>query len=143
MKNTIVDLEKQLELRAIDLFQVINTLGNYTNHSWFIDLDKIRLIKFCRELYDIWVHRAQISNETKLRIYPNGNPFRNYFNSSLTINNTLYELRKIAIEISENLVYYGIDNDDKNLGAYYVLSALTLQNSEAANALPWLYQSVM
>jgi len=143
MKNTFVDLEKQLELRTIDLFQVINTLGNYTNHAWFIDLDKVRIIKFCRELYDIWVHRAQISNETKQRIYPRGNPFSNYVNASLNINNTLYELRKVAVEVSENLVYYGIHNDDKNLGAYYVLSALTLQNSEAADALPWLYQSVM
>ena len=143
MTNTIVDMEKQLELRTIDLFQKINTLGNYTDHSWFLELDKNKLIRFCRELYDIWVHRAQISEETKKRIYPNGNPFVSMNINMLHNNTSLYELRKIAVGVSENLVYYGIHNDDKNLGAYYVLSALTLQNSEAANALPWLYQSVM
>jgi len=142
LQNSIVDMEKQLELRIIDLFQVINTLGNYTNHEWFLVLDKQKIIQFCRELYDIWIHRAQITDETKRRICPNGNPFRN-FQNTLHINNTQYELRKCAVEVSENLVYYGIDNDDKCLGAYYVLSALTLQNQEAAHALPWLYQSVM
>lgn len=143
MTNSIVDMEKQLELRVIELFQSINTLGHYTDHSWFLSLDKVRIIRFCRELYDIWAHRAQISDETKNRIYPGGNPFRSMHINSLHVNNSLYELRKSSTLICENLVYYGIHNDDRNLGAYYILSALTLQSSEAANALPWLYQSVM
>lgn len=143
MTDSIVDMEKQLELRTVELFQYINTLGHYTDHYWFLGLDKVRIIRFCRELYDIWVHRAQISDETKNRIYPNGNPFRSIHMNSLHVNNSLYELRKIATLVCENLVYYGINNDDRNLGAYYILSALTLQSSEAANALPWLYQSVM
>jgi len=36
----------------------------------------------------------------------------------------------------------GIDNDSKSLGAYYILGALTLVNTNAAISLPWLYQSV-
>ena len=143
LTDNIVTMEKELELRIIDLFHSINSLGHYTDHSWFLALDKVRMIRFCRELYDIWIHRAQISEETKLRIYPHGNPFRNMHMNSLHVNNSLYELRKISTLICENLVYYGIDNDDKNLGAYYILSALTLQSSDAATALPWLYQSVM
>ena len=43
----------------------------------------------------------------------------------------------------ESLVKNGITEEDKSLGAFYVLSALTLVNNDAADSLPWLYQSVM
>jgi len=142
LPDTIVNMTKQLELRIIDLFQQINTLGHYTDHLWFLSLDKRKLIRFCRELYDIWIHRSQINEETKLRIYPHGNPFPRYI-LSVTLNESHYFIQKMATKICENLVYHGITNDDKNLGAYYILSALTLQSNEAATALPWLYQSVM
>jgi hypothetical protein len=46
------------------------------------------------------------------------------------------------LEIMEKLVNCGIDRDSKSLGAYYVLGALTLVNTEAATSLPWLFQSV-
>jgi hypothetical protein len=36
----------------------------------------------------------------------------------------------------------GIDRDNKCLGAYYVLGALTLVSEDAATSLPWLYQAV-
>jgi hypothetical protein len=42
----------------------------------------------------------------------------------------------------EKIVNTGVDRDSKSLGAYYVLSALTLVNTEAATSLPWLFQSV-
>ena len=42
----------------------------------------------------------------------------------------------------ERMVYNGINNSSKNLGALYILSALTLVNQEAALSLPWLYESV-
>jgi hypothetical protein len=44
--------------------------------------------------------------------------------------------------VLENLVNIGTDKDSKALGAYYVLGALTLVNSDAATSLPWLFQSV-
>ena len=143
LQDNEVNLEKELEFRIVNLFQFINSLGHYTDHAWFLGLDKQNIIRFCREVYDIWNHRAQISEEVKLHIYPNGNPFRVLHYGTLTLNTSLYELRKIATHVCENLTYYGITDDDKNMGAYFILTALTLQSPEAAHALPWLYQSVM
>lgn len=143
LKNNEIDMEKQLELRIVDLFHFINTLGHYTDHSWFLSLDKQNIIYFYRELYDIWNHRAQISSQTKYNISPRGNPFRIANLRDISLNNSLYDLRKICVTTCENLTYYGMTNDDKTLGAYYILSALTLQSVDAAAALPWLYQSVV
>ena len=52
-------------------------------------------------------------------------------------------LKKSVLSIMENLVRAGIDRDSKVLGSYYVLSALTLVSQPAAEALPWLFESVV
>jgi len=135
--------QKSLELRTLDLFQNIDALGNYSNPQWFLDLNRIKLIKFIRELTDIWEYRAQLTIETKKLICPpHGTPFRNLH--GITINNEqqLNSLRNIILDILEKMVNSGVDADSKSLGAYYVLAALTLVNETAANALPWLFQSV-
>ena len=135
--------EKAIELRALTLFQNINALGNYSNSEWFLSLSRPGLIKFVRELNDIWSYRAQLSVDVKNKICPpNGSPFRNlsipYIHTEPDINN----VKKVIIEVLEKLVNTGVDTDSKSLGAYYVLAALTLVNIDAAISLPWLFQSV-
>jgi hypothetical protein len=135
--------EKVIELRALSLFQNINALGNYSNSEWFLSLSRSNLIKFVRELGDIWNYRAQLSLEVKAKICPpHGLPFRNlnipYIHTEPDMNN----VKKVILEVLEKLVNSGIDADSKSLGAYYVLAALTLVNIDAATSLPWLFQSV-
>ena len=43
----------------------MDSLGNYTDSKWFTDLNKFNLIKFLKELLDIWNYRANLSLETK------------------------------------------------------------------------------
>jgi hypothetical protein len=137
-----IDYTKQLELRIISLFQNIDTLGNYSNSEWFTSLNKDKLVLFTRELYDIWNHRAQLTQELKLEICPPvGNPFRG--NNVLSNNYSLIKTKRAILSIMENMVNNGINDSSRSLGAYYVLAALTLVNKEAAESLPWLYQSVM
>lgn len=140
---SIISNEKAIELRALTLFQNIDSLGNYSNSEWFLSLSRNRLIKFVRELTDIWEYRAQLSIEIKNKICPpNGNPFRNlsipYIHTEPDLNN----VKKVILEVLEKLVNNGIDADSRSLGAYYVLAALTLVNLNAATSLPWLFQSV-
>ena len=134
--------DKTTELRVLDLFQNIDSLGNYTNSSWFMNLTRSQIIKFMRELRDIWTFRLQLTMEIKKSICPPlGDPF-------LHINEIFYPqenmdiLRNKVIDILEKLVNTGTTRDYKSLGAYYVLGALTLVSIEAAISLPWLYQSV-
>ena len=135
--------EKIIEMRTLTLFQNIDSLGNYSDYKWFLSLNRIQIIKFVRELTDIWNYRAQLSNEIKRNICPpNGDPFRNlstiYVHTEANINN----VRKVVLEVLEKLVNTGTNKDNKTLGAYYVLGALTLVNEPAATALPWLFQSM-
>jgi hypothetical protein len=135
--------EKVIELRALSLFQNIDALGNYSNCNWFLSLTRNQIIKFIRELADIWSYRAQLSIETKRAICPpNGDPFRNLNMSLIHVSQNFNIVRKVVLEVLEKLVNSGVDKDSKSLGAYYVLGALTLVNQEAATSLPWLFQSL-
>lgn len=133
---------KELDFRILAVFQEIDNLGNYTDITWFSSLQRVRLIRFIRELSDIWSYRAQLSMLTRREICPPvGNPFHG-LNMNTLPNMTFYALKKEAINIIEHMVNRGINDSSRGLGANYVLCALTLVNTEAAINMPWLYQSV-
>jgi RNase P subunit RPR2 len=141
--SKIVSNEKSIELRALGLFQNIDSLGNYSNSEWFLSLNRIQLIKFVRELSDVWNYRAQLSQEIKRNICPpNADPFRNLSMPYIHTESNMWNVRKVILEVMEKMVNTGVDKDSKSLGAYYVLGALTLVNQDAADALPWLFQSL-
>tara|TARA_B100001093_G_scaffold442332_2_gene443992 strand:- start:556 stop:1653 length:1098 start_codon:yes stop_codon:yes gene_type:complete len=133
---------KKIELRILKVFQTIDSLGNYTNMSWFTCLNKYDLIKFIRELNDIWNYRANLSQEVKREIVPPyGNPFRNINLNTISSQN-INNIKKNILAIMEDMINKGINNDAKCLGCYYILTALTIVNNSAAEAMPWLYESV-
>lgn len=132
--------------KLMALFQKIDSLGNYTQHEWITSLDNIKLRKFILELYDIWNHRAQLANDIKYMICPpNGTPFINIPMQTLIYHNNFdkEQLKCIVCEIISKLINTAVSRDNQALGAYYVLTALTLVSSDAAEAMPWLYYSVV
>jgi hypothetical protein len=148
IKQEILDPRKRMEMKILDLFQTINSYGNYSNSEWFSTLNQIGHVRFARELYDIWNYRAQLANIKKYEICPpHGNPFMGtpYFTNTAS-NNTLVNLGidvliRFNVQIIENLVKSAIDIDNKTLGSFYVLTALTLVSEPARNAMPWLYEA--
>lgn len=139
--------EKQEELFIVDLFQHINTLGNYSDSEWFIVLQRVDLIRFIRNLHDIWYYRANLSQDMKERICPpNGNPFmlnNAHINLNVLTMLTDAEIRTICVSVIERMVRRGTSREDQCLGAFYVLATLTIVSQDARNALPWLYEAVM
>jgi len=140
-----IDKKKILEFKIISLFQKIDDCGFITNVDWFTSLTTPRLIQYIREISDIWHYRLQINIETKKSICPpHGDPFINIIHSFNALPNfSNYQLKSIVLRIMEKLLNDGQTNDNKSLGAYYILGALTLVNTDASNSLPWLYQSFM
>lgn len=137
-----LSINKQIQLKFLSICQKIDELGNYTDVNWFNSLSGIQIIKFFHELKDIWAYRAQLSEETKLQIYPHGDPFQEYSNIYQLNYITIEDLKIKMIKIIENLIYKGINSHSQFLGASYILSALTLVNENAAQSMPWLYFSV-
>jgi len=144
---TGISREKQEELFIVDLFQHINTLGNYSDSDWFITLQREDLVRFIRNVHDIWYYRANLSQEMKERICPpHGNPFvlhNSHVNLNVITLLTSAEIRTICVSVIERMTRRGISREDQCLGAFYVLATLTIVNQDARNALPWLYEAVV
>ena len=137
-----VDYVDNINIRLITIFNEINNLGNYANIEWFNTLNSGRLISFITELRDIWAYRANLSDTVKYDICPPfGNPFRGILLTALPIMDYIF-IKNICVKIMEAMIMRCVNPSSKSLGAYYVLACLTLVNKDAANALPWLYQSV-
>jgi len=141
---------KDVSIRINELFIDIDLLGNYTQSSWFSNLEKVHYLKLILELHDIWHYKANMSFSVKHAICPYFNPFiegleniflvRNFLTN--VSNYSIEDMRKRALTIMENIIYTGIDIEYRKLGALHVLSALTLVSIPARNSLPWLYESV-
>ena len=141
----VQDRKKNIEFRLISLFQKIDEFGFITDINWFNQLTRVTLIRYMRELSDIWNYRAQLSQETKRSICPpHGNPFMYMDNNRHHYISVSIDQLKISIlKVMECMVTSGVNESQQHLGAFYVLSALTLVNEDASASLPWLYQSVM
>ena len=141
---------RSIEERVRALFVEIDQLGNYTQYTWFDSLSHRELVLFYRALHEIWYYRAGLSHTTKRNIcygcsYNSTTPFTRHTNLGFREISFLDydELKSTGLEIFENLVYCGIDNDHKKIGALHALSALTLVSRDARHAMPWLYESVI
>ena len=142
IENINEDFLENIHDRIFSVFHDIDILGNYTDHHWFTNLTREELIRFIYELHDIWSYRANLSNVVKSEICHN---YHDLFQIIHIIDIRIAlipNLQHIAVTIIEKLVRSGINHDSKCLGANYVLCALTLVSSEAATAIPWLFQSV-
>ena len=132
----LLNLQKEpLENRIRELFFEMDLLGNYTNDSWFQNLSNSDYRRYYNYLHDIWRYRANLSYSTKKKICSLYDPFQNtqqYINSNI---------KDLCVSIMENIVYSGIDEDFRKIGAMHVLSALTFVSYNARTNMPWLYES--
>ena len=130
-----------IEQRVFNLFHDIDILGNYTNPLWFMDLRRHQILLYIKDFYDIWTYRAQLADVIKHEICPQGNPFAAIQLAELAVM-PFRELQHTVLVLMETMVRGGVNHNSRYLGATYVLCALTLVNTMAAEALPWLYESV-
>lgn len=129
------------QLKVTDLFQKIDELNYYTDTTWFIGLNINHLRRFYVELYDIWYHRAGLSNEQRNLIIPTpARPFRYSIKEIIGLKN-LSILQKINLDLMRMFISAASDISDRSLGAMYILTALTLVNSDCAASYPWLFDS--
>jgi len=123
-----------LEQRITDLFIHIDSLGNYTNREWLTQLNQDRLYYLVLKINQLW-HR--IPNSSRMRICPYISPFSHDIFEPLPVQITI----DMVVRMATILTHSGIDNDNKQLGAMYFLSGLTLVSQNARTQMPWLYEN--
>jgi hypothetical protein len=135
--------ERPIQDRITALFMEVDQLGNYTQSSWFSQLEPRDYIRYFRTLFDIWNYRAQLSFQTKQKICPIHDPFINVMYNRIQYNNlSANELQNLCLTVMEDLVYSGVDTDSRMIGTFHMLSALTVVSIPARSNLMWLYESI-
>jgi SAP domain len=133
-----------IEQRIHELFAEIDRLGNYTQSSWFSNLSHGDYGRLYRALYEIWNFRSQLPRSVRNKICPFHSPFDSIFNRPVYHTDLNFQqIQKACLIVIENMVYSGVDEDHRKLGAFHALSGLTLVSMTARNALPWLYESLI
>ena len=122
-----------------DIFIELSSHGYIVQQEWLTTLSLHKHILLYRHLEDIWNYRAELTLETKKRIVPNNNVFKYTVNQIYHIHD-INKIRYHLLDEIDILVSSGITDADKNLGALWVLTALTIVSPDCASSLPWLMQ---
>lgn len=143
--NTNVELTPiQIEHEIVDMFIEIDTHGHYTNPNWVLDLNSEALKRFIKDMRDVFDYRAGLTDSVKRNIIPPaGHMGESNLRTWLIVTNDINLLRLKALKIMQKLVMSSTETQYRALGTFYVLTALTLSSYEAAQAMPWLYQSAL
>jgi len=137
---TAVSEVQQATLHTTDLFRLLEDLGNYTDPSWFMDLTSFQLQQLYIELADIWYHRAGLSPSDKQRIVPPPNRlFRMPVTTVLIMK--IRALRPLLMDTCRLMISSAASKSDRQLGATYVLGALSLVSPPTSVAYPWLLEA--
>lgn len=137
--------QKSNTQRIQELFMEIDFLGNYTHIAWFSNLLHADYIRYYICISEIWNFRGQLSRDVKDHICPFfNNPLANMLglHSNSFYDVSTEDIQSVCLTIMENLIYSGVDEEYRKLGALHVLTALTVVSQPARMAMPWLYESI-
>jgi len=127
-----------------EIFMEIDQLGNYTQSQWFSSLDRREYIRLFRMLYEIWMYRGRLTREIKMYICILGDPFQAIYRERIVFHEVSIDvIRDLCLKVMEYMVYCGIDDEYRKIGALHVLTALTYVSLEARSSLPWLYETLL
>lgn len=124
-----------IDTRIEQLFYEIDLLGNYTQRSWFDELEKIDYIRFFNILKDFWYNNVQTRHDI---CYITGDPFYNICISRNFQAYSIEQLREACLLVMENLTFTGKDDVSRKTGVIYILLHLAHVSENVRNAINWL-----
>ena len=123
--------------QLLSTFQKIDIFGYQTDINWILNSSSTKIKNIYKSLLNLWYHKANLSDEIKNDIYPDGNPFQSI--NILELNNIRkYEILEKISNIFDNFVSYGTSDDNKNNGCILVLMAIGENIRECRLSNSWL-----
>jgi hypothetical protein len=130
---------RRIEQRARELFTEIDQLGNYTSVEWLFNLDTRGWYNLYWNLNIIW---NAYMFDLKHIICPLGDPFSNVFSNVYDSGTPDIIYKEGCLKVMESIIYTGVDDEFRKLGALFILRALTLVSLPARSSMYWLYESI-
>lgn len=136
-----MSVQKEVELKCVKIFQIMDDLGNYTNSEWFMSMSFSQILLFYEVAHDVW---SQVDMSARRNIVSDGNAFslpkvylRN-FEPKEGKTDRSYIARNFVLNDMERLVTTSANVEDRKLAAMIIITALVRVSEDAATALPHL-----
>ena len=112
--------------------------GYHTDINWILNLSLNRLRYLYRSIANFWNYKAHLTQQLKVRIYPDGTLFtdREFLQINRQINK--YVIMEEIINKIDKIVSSSNNDDDKNTGCILVLMAISDIVRECSIANAWL-----
>lgn len=139
--------EQEWNHKVLDIFMKIEALGYLLSTSWFHELEIKDHQKFYRTLYQLWYYRLELSQAQKDEICPghqtnNNRLFRKTPEEAIRVHKEMKWWKKQNLAILTSLVTRGSTKANRGLGAMYVVMGLVSVCEQAAEAYPWMAESL-
>ncbi len=133
--------------KVLDVFMKLEALGYSAACAWFTNLSLEDHHDFYRGMYELWDWRLGISSLEKESIVPSHGRgqqrlFRGMPDFVIRENHNLKWWQKQNLNLIVNLITRSVDKTRQALGATYVLMGLVQVSEEAAEAYPWVADTV-
>jgi hypothetical protein len=133
--------------KVLDVFLKIEALGYYANADWFHALPQPHLIVLYRRLGGLWEWRLGLSPLEKESIVPGhadaGERRLFKFVAEDHFDKSRGWWARQVLAVAEALVGRAVEEEQRKLGAMYVLMGLVQVSRAAAVALPWVLELVL
>jgi hypothetical protein len=139
--------EQEWNHRVLDIFMKIEALGYLLSTNWFHELELQDHQKYYRTLYQLWYWRLGLSNAQKDEICPghqhnNTRLFRQNPEEAIRQHKDIKWWKKQNLGLITNLITRGVHKSNKSLGAMYAVMGFVSVCEQAAEAYPWLAESL-
>lgn len=147
IESEAITPEQNWNQKVLDVFIKIEALGYLLNTEWFNKLTIHRQKKFYRALYELWTFRLNLRGSEREEICPgyllaNTRLFRYIPDDAERTQVDIKWWRRLNLTLIQNLVTRSSNKAHRGLGALYVLMGLVQVSEEAADAYPWIYDSL-
>lgn len=139
-KHKIVfnDKKQFIYAKALDTFQKMDMLNNYTDVMWFLNLNIHKLKKLYAHAEDIWAYRAMhLTHDIRLKHIPNNDAFTV---SVQDVYNMIskFKIQNMILDEFHKFITEGETIEERKTGALWMLTALVQVSPDAAQSYPWL-----
>jgi hypothetical protein len=129
--------------KVLDIFFKMDALGYRASCRWFDNMVRDDHELFYTRLYRLWNHQLGLTNLEKEALLPGGTRiFKQTPEKVIVANHDLKWWRRCNLNLIFQFITKGTTKSQQGLGALYVLMAIVQVVPEAAEAYPWILESV-
>jgi len=129
--------------KVLDVFFKMDELGYRASCRWFEMMDDDDHVIFYSRLYRLWTHQLGLTQEEKERILPGMTKiFKQTPDKAILSNHDLQWWRRNNLNIILQFLTRGTTKSQQGLGALYILMGIVQVIPEAAEAYPWILETV-